>query len=170
MESKDFGETLVGSMTAHVPIVAVHTSEVDSTINEVLKFSLTTVPDMRIKGPQGGPSRVPMNKKAKTFVWRQADEGFREWNLHYPAGHPEQFQIVNMVEGPEDEDLEIAAPNHGSEIILCDGQETGDPFRETIEYIENWDWKEDGPAIFILRDIHYQPNPCLLYTSPSPRD
>ena len=70
MESKDFGETLVGSMTAHVPIVAVHTSEVDSTINEVLKFSLTDVPDMRVKGPQGGPSRVPMNKKAKTFVWR----------------------------------------------------------------------------------------------------
>ncbi len=159
MESKDFGDTLNGAMTAHVPIVAAHTSEVDATIAEVLKFGLTTVPEMRVKGPEGGPVRVPMNKKAKTFVWRQADEGYREWNLYYPGGHPQQFQIVNRVEGPEDEDLEIAAPNHGTEIILCDGQETGDPFRETIEYIENWDWKADGPALFILRDIHYHLNP-----------
>ena len=37
MESKDFGDTLNGAMTAHLPIVAAHTSEIDATINEVLK-------------------------------------------------------------------------------------------------------------------------------------
>ena len=53
MESKDFGDTLNRAMTAHVPIVAAHTSEVDATIAEVLKFGLTTVPEMRVKGPEG---------------------------------------------------------------------------------------------------------------------
>ena len=158
MESKDFGETLKGSMTAHIPMVSVHTSEWMSTISNVLDFSLLAVPAMQhTVETANGPAKVPMGKKARVLVWRMGDGGFREWNRYYPSGHSLQHQVLQSVEGPEDPDLETTMPRASKEIIMPEEEEG--PASDAISFIENWDDSQNGPVIFIMRDFHYFLNP-----------
>ena len=158
MESKDFGETLKGSMTAHIPMVSVHTSEWMSSISNVLDFSLLAVPAMQhTVETANGPAKVPMGKKARVLVWRMGDGGFREWNRYYPSGHSLQHQVLQSVEGPEDPDLETTMPRASKEIIMPEEEEG--PASDAISFIENWDDNQNGPVIFIMRDFHYFLNP-----------
>ena len=159
MESKDFGETLNGSMTAHIPIVAVHTQEFEATISSVLDQSLVSVPSMQVtkETANGDTVKVPIGKKAKVLVWRMGDGGFREWNRYYPSNHALQHQVLQSVEGAEDTDLVTTMPRASKEIIIPEEEEG--PASDAISFIENWDDEQNGPVLFVMRDFHYFLNP-----------
>ena len=149
MEAKNFQLSLNATMSAFVPMTAVRTSEIDSVIQEACKFALVGVPNQRTAN----------GKKARVFVWRMS-EGLREYNLYRMDNHPDPSKrstVIETVTGPEDPDLNFATPQKARDVIQMD-DEYG-VAEGVLKYIEDWNSREQGPAIFILRDYHYFLNP-----------
>ena len=149
MDTNEFQQSLLATSTAYLPITAVRTSEVDTVIEEVLKFGLATTPKIRKTDGRTG----------RTMVWR-VSEGYREYKMFYNDLHPKALQPLEAVSGPNDPAFEDCLVQHTPTIIKPD-EEYGDANVEfALQYIEDWksDASKEGPVFFILRDFHAYPN------------
>lgn len=151
MDTNEFQKSLLATSTAFLPITAVHTSEIDTVIEEVVKFGLITTPRVKDTG----------NRVGRVMVWR-VSEGYREYKLFKPVNQNgmETILSIDSVSGANDPKLKGETLCNMTQTIIKPDEEYGDANVEfALQFIEEWKAEEhkEGPVFFILRDFHHYP-------------
>ena len=136
MDTNEFQKSLLATSTAYVPITAVHTSEIDTVIEEVVKFGLTTTPRVKNTG----------NRVGRTMVWR-VSEGYREYKLFAPTTQSNGMETIlpiDSVSGVNDPKLMGNTLCNMTQTIIKPEDEYGDANVEfALQFIEDWKAEEN---------------------------